>query len=116
MTSCNQPTPVTAAHSRTGPLTPVDPMALRYARACVRPGGRRPLWRASCERARWLAAASPGPAVTRFDHAMLGEVLDQGGCPCGQVFRHGFAGKLAVVFGQRRHHPAMVFYRLVRPA
>ena len=44
---------------------------------------------------------------------MLDEVVDQRSRTGGQVFRHGFAGKLAVVFGQRRQHPAMVFYRLV---
>ena len=42
-----------------------------------------------------LAAASPGRTVTRFDHAMLDEVVDQRSRTGGQVFRHRFAGQLA---------------------
>src|ERR1700742_1305881 len=47
---------------------------------------------------------------------MLDEAVDQWSRTGGQVLRHGFAGKLAVVLGQRRQHAAMVSYRLVWPA
>src|ERR1700722_10240143 len=86
--------------------------------------------RAQRQRARWLAdkslsrqsisagpaATSAGRTVARFDHAVLDKVVDQRRCAGSEVLRHGSAGQLAVVLGQRRQHPAMVFDGLVWPA
>jgi hypothetical protein len=60
-----------------------EPMLEAYT--TLRYVARRAAPRATCQRARWLAAASSGPAVTRFDHTVFGEVVDQRGRTGGKV-------------------------------
>ena len=63
-----------------------------------------------------LAREAKRPRLVRFDDAVFSQVVDQRSGPRGQVLRHRPAGRLAVALGQRRHHSAMVFDRLVGPA
>src|ERR1700722_8827558 len=59
---------------------------------------------------------SAAARLSRIDDAVFGEVVDQRSRTGGKVVRHGFAGQLAVMFGQRRHYAAVVFDRLAGPA